>query len=106
VPYVAQALEPRTVEGVAGRVIPVRAQQDGVGGRDGAPARGRERDQLAALVVGVWSAFDEAVGFQLEEDLASAAAEAESERFGELAPAVVGLDEPVHEGPGPLDGIG
>jgi hypothetical protein len=43
---------------------------------------------------------------ELEEDLSSAAAKAESERVGELAPAVVSLDEPLHEDPGLLDGIG
>jgi hypothetical protein len=43
---------------------------------------------------------------ELEEDLSSAAAKAESERLGELASAVVSLDEPLHEGPGLLDGIG
>jgi hypothetical protein len=111
-----------------------RAQQDGVGGRDRVVPGGRERDQLAAPIVGVRAAFDEAVGFQLvddegcvggvdavglrelaqghrlvaelEEDLSSAAAETESERLGELAAAVVGFDEPLHEGPGLLDGIG
>ena len=34
------------------------------------------------------------------------AAEAESERLGELSSAVVSLDKPLHEGPGLLDGIG
>jgi hypothetical protein len=110
-----------------------RAQQDGVGGRDGAQPSGRERDQLAAPVIGVGAAFDKAVSFQLvddqgcvggvdavglrelakgqrsvaelEEDLSSAAAKAESERLGELASAVVSLDEPLHEGPGLLDWI-
>jgi len=43
---------------------------------------------------------------ELEEDLSPAAAEPESERLGELAVAVVSLDEPLHEGQGLLDGIG
>ncbi len=37
---------------------------------------------------------------ELEEDLSPAAAEAEAEGLGEFAPAVVGLDELPHEGPG------
>ena len=95
---------------------------------------GRERDQLAAPVIGVWAAFDKAVRFQLvddqccvggvdavglreltkgrrsvaelEEDLSPATAKAESERLREFASAVVSLDEPMHERPGLLDGIG
>jgi hypothetical protein len=42
---------------------------------------------------------------ELEEDLSSAAAKAEPERLGKLASAAVSLDEPLHEGPGLLDGI-
>ncbi|MGA2826511.1 MAG: hypothetical protein ABSF03_10345 [Streptosporangiaceae bacterium] len=129
--------EPGELPEVVGREVSDRrgrAQQDGVGGRDGAPPGGRERDQLAAPVIGVWAAFDKAVSFQLvddqgcvggvdavglrelakghrsvaelEEDFPPAAAKAESERLGELASAVVSLDEPLHEGPGLLDGIG
>jgi hypothetical protein len=43
---------------------------------------------------------------ELEEDFAPASAEPESERLGEFAVAVVGLDEPPHEGPRLLRGIG
>ena len=118
-------------EGAHGRG---RAQQDGIGGRDGLVPGVRERDQLAAPVIGVRTAFDQTVGFQfvddqgrigsvdtvglreltqrrrpaaeLEQDLPPAAAEAEPERLGEFGVAVMGLDEPLHEGPGLLDGIG
>jgi hypothetical protein len=110
-----------------------RAQQDGVCGRDGVVPAGCEGDQLATPIVGVRLALDKAVRLQLvdnegrvrgvdavclsqlaeghwsvaelEEDLASPAAEAESERFSELASAAVDIDEPLHEGPGLLNGI-
>jgi hypothetical protein len=107
-----------------------RAQQDSVGGRDGVVPGGGERDQLAAPVIGVRAAFDQAVSFQLvddqrcvggvdavdlrelakghrsvaelKQDLSPSAAQPESERLGELASAVVSLDEPLHESPGLL----
>jgi hypothetical protein len=110
------------------------AQQDGVGGRDGVMTGSRERHQLAAPVIGMRLALYEAMGFQfvddesyvrgvegvglrefaeghrpvmeLKEDFAAAYAEAKSERLGELAVAVVGLDETSHEGPGLRNGIG
>ncbi len=121
------------VVGREGADRPGRAQQDGVCGRDGIVPGGREGDQLATPVIGVRLALDKAVSRQLvddegrvrgvdavclsqlaeghrsvaelEEDLASPRAQAESERLGELASAAVGIDEPLHEGPGLLDGI-
>ena len=43
---------------------------------------------------------------ELEEDLAASRAETESERVREIASTAVGVDEPVHEGPGVLGGVG
>ncbi|HEX9354129.1 MAG TPA: hypothetical protein VF933_09995, partial [Streptosporangiaceae bacterium] len=61
--------------------------------------RGVDAVCLSQLAEGHWSVAE------LEEDLAPPAAEAESKRSGELASAAVGIDEPLHEGPGLLNGI-